>query len=193
MIRLIKNFGKTAVLLLAVVAVTFALADLKQVAGKDAKVTLSTQQIRQAAQKGLAILEVTNKDWIQTGYCYSCHHDTLLIRTSTIARERGLPVNERLAFESIKKANQYLGTFDEAVQGTYFVDPTLVDGPKLTTAKHAGFAPNLTLAAYARAWVLHHESVAATRFPVYRNCQTANPRRSVQHLQPREFPNAGHC
>lgn len=150
MIRLIKNSDKTAVLLLVVVAVTFTLADSKEVAGKDAKVTLSTQQIRQAAQKGLAILEVTNKDWIQTGYCYSCHHDTLLIRTSTIARERGLPVNERLAFESIKKANQYLGTFDEAVQGTYFVDPTLVDGPKLTTAKHAGFAPNLTLAAYAR-------------------------------------------
>lgn len=150
MIRLIKNSSKTAVLLLAVVAMAYALADSKQVAGKDAKVALSTQQIRQAAQKGLAILEVTNKDWIQTGYCYSCHHDTLLIRTSTVARERGLPVNEKLAFESVKKANKFLGSFDEAVQGTYFVDPTLVDGPKLTTAKHAGFAPNLTLAAYAR-------------------------------------------
>lgn len=103
MIRLIKNSGNPAVFLLAVVAMTFALADSKLVAGQDAKVALPTQQIRQAAQKGLAILEVTNKDWIQTGYCYSCHHDTLLIRTATVARERGLPVNEQLALSATMK------------------------------------------------------------------------------------------
>lgn len=43
MIRLIKNSGNPAVFLLAVVAMTFALADSKLVAGQDAKVALPTQ------------------------------------------------------------------------------------------------------------------------------------------------------
>jgi ankyrin repeat protein len=132
------------------VTVTLSLASASHGAQKETKTRLTPREIRLSAQKALAILAVTNKDWLKTGYCYSCHHDTLLIRTTAVARSRGLPVDERLAFESVKKANQYLGSFDEAVQGTYFVDPALVDGPKLATAKHAGFAPNLTLAAYAR-------------------------------------------
>ena len=80
MSRLIKASGKIAIVMLAVVAMTFALADSKQAAGKEVKGSLSAPQIRQAAQKGLTILEVTNKDWIQTGYCYSCHRQDLSTR-----------------------------------------------------------------------------------------------------------------
>ncbi len=47
MIRLTKVSGKNAIVLLAIVAMALALANSKQV--------------RQAAQKGLAILEVKNK------------------------------------------------------------------------------------------------------------------------------------
>jgi hypothetical protein len=82
-----KASRKGAVAALAITTAAILLAGSNPGTIADTMARVFPHEIRQSAQKGLAILEVTNKDWIQTGYCYSCHHDTLLIRTSVVARE----------------------------------------------------------------------------------------------------------
>jgi ankyrin repeat protein len=107
-------------------------------------------ELRTAATRSLALLDRVNRTWLKQAYCYSCHNDGLFNRVHRIAREHGLPLDEQLALRSARKTYSWITNVDEAIQGYYFVDPTLVDGHELIAAHDAGYPSTLSLAAYAR-------------------------------------------
>jgi ankyrin repeat protein len=106
--------------------------------------------IRNAATKSLVLLNGVNENWLKHGYCYSCHNDGLFNKLHAVARQHGLPVNEQLALASARKTYLWTNNVDEAIQGTYFVDPALVDGHELVALHDARYPATLPLQAYAR-------------------------------------------
>jgi hypothetical protein len=67
-----------------------------------------------------------------------------------VARQHGLPVDEQIALSSARRTHSWSSNLDEAIQGFYFVDPTLVDGHELAALHDAGYPATLPLQAYAR-------------------------------------------
>jgi hypothetical protein len=108
------------------------------------------QEIRDAALKSLSLLDGVNRTWLKQGYCYSCHNDGLFNKLHAVARRQGLPVDETVALRAARKTYGWASNVDEAIQGFYFVDPTLVDGHELIALHDAGYPATLPLQAYAR-------------------------------------------
>ena len=115
----------------------------------------SPDQIRNAATKGVAILQASQKDWYKKQSCTSCHQQYLPSMTVTAAREHGIPIDESIAKAELEKTFAQFTDLDRAVQYTYVIDPALDDGNHLMAAKAAGVRPNLVTAVYARHLASH--------------------------------------
>jgi len=111
---------------------------------------LDQTKIRTAATRAQTTLEAVERTWQTIGYCYSCHNDAMAVHVAKISREHGIPVDENLALKEARKAYSWMNSAEEAALGDYFVDPALVDGIELVSAKEAGYPATFALQAYAR-------------------------------------------
>jgi len=107
-------------------------------------------RIRDAATKGLALLQSSQKDWFAKQSCASCHHQVLPALAVREAREHGIPVNQDIANADAAKGFVFFSDLDRAVQYNYVIDPALDDGYMLLAAHAVGIAPSLVTAVYAR-------------------------------------------
>jgi N-acyl-D-amino-acid deacylase len=107
-------------------------------------------KIRIAARKTISLLETTSRLWTKNQQCVSCHHQVLPMMAFEKARRRGIALDEQAARAHAAKVFAMLGSIDEAVQGTHFIDPGMGDGYMLLGADAAGIPPSLTTGVYAR-------------------------------------------
>jgi ankyrin repeat protein len=105
--------------------------------------------LRAASAKAIKLMQHSQVVWYKKQVCTSCHHQLLPEITLRLARERGVPFDEKVARDTTMTAFAYLKDLDSAVQGYDFID-VFFDGLALATAQVAGVRPGLTTAAYAQ-------------------------------------------
>src|ERR1039457_6054298 len=110
----------------------------------------TSDHIRDAASRAVALLQSSQKDWYAKQSCESCHHQILPPIAFRVAREHAVPVNEEIAHDNAVHAFGPSGNLDRAVQYTHIIDPSLDDGYRLLAMDAAGVRPNLSAAVYAR-------------------------------------------
>jgi len=110
----------------------------------------SREPVRIAANKAIALLQTSEKNWYAKQVCYSCHHQLLPALAFRAAREHGLTVDEKLAYENVARGLAPYASLDRAVQYTHMIDPTMDDANRLIALDAVGVKPNLTTAVYAR-------------------------------------------
>lgn len=108
----------------------------------------SPHEIRKAAEKAVALLQLSQKNWKQD--CYSCHQQALPALALDAARRHGIAVNEELAHAAGAQGFSFLGDLDRAVQFNYLIDPAMTESYILAGAHAAGVRPSATTALYAR-------------------------------------------
>ncbi len=107
-------------------------------------------QIRNAATKGLAAIQASQKGWYAKQSCASCHQQYLAAMAVAVAREHGVSFDESLANDEASRLAGLYSDLDRAVQYTYLIDPALDDAGHLIAVHYAGVRPNLVTAIYAR-------------------------------------------
>jgi N-acyl-D-amino-acid deacylase len=109
----------------------------------------SSGEIRDAAARGVTLIQQSQKGWYSKADCASCHQQVLPAMAFSVARQHGIPVNEKLAHDDAAQAFSQFADIDRAVQWTYIIDPSS-DGYALVAAHGAGVRPSLTTAIYSR-------------------------------------------
>src|ERR1700719_5343292 len=104
----------------------------------------TSDHIRDAATRAIALLQTSQKDWYAKQSCESCHHQILPAIAFRVAREHGIPVNEDVARDSAVHAFAPAASLDRAVQYTHIIDAALDDGSRLVPMDAAGVRPNLS-------------------------------------------------
>jgi ankyrin repeat protein len=107
-------------------------------------------EIRAALGKSVSLLQQTTKTWWQTQTCVSCHHQTLPLMAFSLARERGVAVDQAVLQEEVNRTFAGLTSLDRAIENTHLIDATLDYGNWLVGAQAAGVPPGVTTAVYAR-------------------------------------------
>ena len=109
--------------------------------------TASQERIRAAAGKSVALLQKVGARWYESESCVSCHHQTLPMMAFRIARERGVPYEERLVREDLRKGFRYFADLDLAIQNWDVIDPALFDALAVTAAFDSGLPPGVVTGA----------------------------------------------
>ena len=110
----------------------------------------TSNHIRDAATRAIALLQSSQKEWNTKQSCESCHHQILPAIAFRVAREHGLPIDEDAARTTAARAFTPFASLDRAVQYTHVIDPSLDDGYRLIAMDASGVRPNVTAAVYAR-------------------------------------------
>lgn len=75
-------------------------------------------EARAAAEKGLALLQRSGPTFVKSGACTSCHHQSIPAMAVSIARQRGLRVDEKIAREQLGATARFAGFIRErSLQG----------------------------------------------------------------------------
>jgi len=114
---------------------------------------IPADQLRPAASKSIALLQKASGNFYKMQSCFSCHHAGLPLMALSMARSRGVAVDEPAAREVARRAFILLtnrSAIDDAVQAPFIIDPAMSDGYQLIGAHAAGIPPNLATAIYAR-------------------------------------------
>ncbi|HYL36376.1 MAG TPA: ankyrin repeat domain-containing protein [Bryobacteraceae bacterium] len=111
---------------------------------------LAPDRIRDAASKAIALLQVPQKDWYAKQSCYSCHNQLMPALAFRVARQHGIPVNEKVAHDDAARGFGPYSSLDRAVQYTHIIDPSMDDNFRLYAMDAVGVRPNLVNAVYAR-------------------------------------------
>jgi ankyrin repeat protein len=106
-------------------------------------------ELRAASGKAIGLIQQSQVVWSKKESCASCHHQLLPEIPIRLARERGVPVDEKVAHETTANAFGYLKDLDSAQQGYDYID-VLADGWALVAARVAGVKPSLTTSASAQ-------------------------------------------
>lgn len=106
-------------------------------------------ELRAASAKAIKVIQHSQVVWYQRETCASCHHQLLPEISFNLARERGVPVDEKIARETTSNAFAFLKDLDGVIQGYDYIDVTF-DGWVLTAARLAGVRPSTTTAAEAK-------------------------------------------
>jgi len=114
----------------------------------------SPTRIREAAARGIQMLQQSQKGWYSKQRCESCHHQFLPAVALQSAREHGIPFDDAVARADAERAFDY-SDFDRAVQYTHVIEPAMSDGYRLVAANAVGVRPNLVTAIYARHVAAH--------------------------------------
>ncbi|MGA3327428.1 MAG: ankyrin repeat domain-containing protein [Terriglobia bacterium] len=115
--------------------------------------TASLEQIRPAASHAVAIVQHGSTGFSKVMQCFSCHDHALPMLALSLARERGVAVDEAAASQVAAKSFLFtpnLSSIDHAVQDSMIIDPAPSDGWALLAAHAVGVRPNLVTAVYAR-------------------------------------------
>ena len=112
------------------------------------------EQARSAAVRSLALIDSSTSVFVGKMPCFSCHHQGLGTLAARMAQERGIDPGTGASKVATHGLTATISidpaSIDKAVQGNYFVDPTLMDGVSLMVANAAGVKPSLSTAVYAR-------------------------------------------
>ncbi|HJQ67803.1 MAG TPA: ankyrin repeat domain-containing protein [Blastocatellia bacterium] len=106
-------------------------------------------ELQDASARAIKLMQRSQAGWFQKQVCTSCHHQLLPEIPISLARTRGVHVDEKVAKESSASSFAYFKDLDAAVQGYDFID-TLFDGLSLTVAGVDGIKPSLSTSAYAQ-------------------------------------------
>src|SRR5437868_4833018 len=79
--------------------------------------------IRQTAERGIALLQQSQKSWHKQFACISCHQQMLPALAYRDAREHGIRVDELLARADAAAAYFSLSKLERAVEYNYQIDP----------------------------------------------------------------------
>jgi ankyrin repeat protein len=119
-------------------------------AGGESKLNpVAEADLRAASAKAIKLIQQSQVVWSKKENCASCHHQLLPEIPIGLARERGVPVDEKVATETTNNTFAYLKDLDAAVQGYDYID-VLFDGWLLAAGRVAGLRPNLTTSASAQ-------------------------------------------
>lgn len=113
------------------------------------KSLIAADELRTASAKAIQRIQHAQTVWYKKETCTSCHHQLLPEMTLKFARERGIPMNEKMAKEMTVAAFEKLNDLDTEVQGHDFID-VVFDSWILIAASRVGVKPNLSTAAYAQ-------------------------------------------
>lgn len=110
---------------------------------------IAETELRAASAKAIKVIQHSQVIWYQRETCASCHHQLLPEISFNLARERGVPVDEKIARETTSNTFAFLKDLDGVVQGYDYIDVTF-DGWALTAARLAGVRPSTATAAEAK-------------------------------------------
>jgi N-acyl-D-amino-acid deacylase len=106
--------------------------------------------LRDAATRGMALVDRSLAVWQQQRTCFSCHHQALPIAATMLARSRGIGFDEALARKNISAGLLPLKSVDRNVQGYQQIDPSMEVGMELVAGNIAGVPQGIARAATAR-------------------------------------------
>jgi ankyrin repeat protein len=106
-------------------------------------------ELRTASAKAIKLIQHSQVIWYQRETCTSCHHQLLPEIPLNLARERGIPLDEKVARETTGNAFAFLMDLDGVVQGYDYIDVAF-DAWELTAAHRAGIRPSTTTAVEAQ-------------------------------------------
>lgn len=106
--------------------------------------------IRPAVSKSVALLQTAGKTWFAKQSCVSCHQQSLPMMLLDTARRRNVAVDQPGLEELVTRSFGYLTDLDQAVQGSYVIDPVMGDGYTLAAAAPLGLPRSAATGAYAR-------------------------------------------
>ena len=127
-------------------APVFRAGQKKGLAGEGA---FTEADVRAAAAKAIKLIQRSQQIWATKETCSSCHHQLLPEIPLSLARQRGVSVDETIARDATASAFGYLKDFDDTVQGYGYID-VYADGWGLVSAAAAGVPASLSTAAAAR-------------------------------------------
>jgi pimeloyl-ACP methyl ester carboxylesterase len=78
--------------------------------------------VRQAAERGLALLAKSGSDWLAQQRCASCHHQGMLLPVVRVARQQGFTIDETSAHAQDVRLRTFLATFEPAMQAAHSGD-----------------------------------------------------------------------
>ncbi len=110
---------------------------------------VAESDLRASSAKAIKLIQHSQDVWYKKQVCTSCHHQLLPEIPITLARERGVEVDEKIARDTTGTAFSYLKDFDAVVQGYDYID-VLFDGWAISTAHLVGVKPSLSTSAYAQ-------------------------------------------
>src|SRR5262245_58716256 len=71
-----------------------------------------------AVQRSIPLLQQTDVTFIKKSGCVSCHHNSLTAMTVSLARKKGVAVDETVAADQVKAVAKYIeGWRERIVQG----------------------------------------------------------------------------
>jgi len=111
---------------------------------------LNDDVIRTSATKAAKLMERSVGAFAPNIPCASCHHNNMPLWAFSVARDHGIPVNAELSRKVAIKTYGFLKDVDHAVQGSFFVDPSLEGGQLFAIAETAGVRPSVTTALHVR-------------------------------------------
>lgn len=114
-------------------------------------------ELRIASAKAIKLIQHSQVVWYQRETCTSCHHQLLPEIPFALARERGIPLDEKVARETTGNAFAFLKDLDSVVQGYDFIDVSF-DGWELTAAHLAGIRQSPTTTVEAQFIASHQRS-----------------------------------
>src|ERR1700738_3283866 len=135
-----KQFSAKMTVVASAVVATFS---ARPVVAEDALHT----RVREAAERGIRLLQGSQEGWYAKQSCSSCHHQYLPAMAFREAREHGLHIDERAAEADFRRTCIY-AALDRAIQYTHIIEPAMADGYRLVAANAAGVRPNLVTAVY---------------------------------------------
>ena len=106
-------------------------------------------ELRAASAKAIKLIQQSQAVWSKKETCASCHHQLLPEILLKLARQRAVPLDEKVARDTTANTFAYLKDIDLAVQYYDYID-VFFDGWLLLAANVAGVQPSLTTAAYAQ-------------------------------------------
>lgn len=74
-----------------------------------------SNEVRLAAEKSLALLQRSGPTFVKGGACSSCHHQSLPAMAVSVARQKGLRVDETIAREQLEATARFAGLLHERV------------------------------------------------------------------------------
>lgn len=111
-------------------------------------------ELRAASAKAIQLIQHAQGGWYKKETCSSCHHQLLPEIPFSLARERGIRLDETAAREATESAFAFMKDLDAAIQGYDYID-IYFNGWLLVAAHAADITPNLTTDAYAQLIASH--------------------------------------
>ncbi len=111
--------------------------------------SIGQADLQEAAAKALKLMQESQASWAKKETCNSCHHQLLPQISIKLAREHGVPLDERIARDTTDSTFAYLKDLDATVQGYDYIDEVF-DAWELVAAQAAGVRPSLSTAAAAQ-------------------------------------------